>query len=53
MEYKGVNFIHPDWSMWEQFLYDDRSTYVIIVFDLSWSHIFLGRTIAQPNHLTA
>lgn len=26
MEYKGVNFIHPDWSMWEQFLYDDRST---------------------------
>jgi hypothetical protein len=28
MEYKGVNFIHPDWGMWEQFLYDDRSTYV-------------------------
>lgn len=27
MEYKGVNYLHPDWGMWEQFLYDDRNSY--------------------------
>jgi len=25
MEYKGVNFIYPEWGMWEQFIYLDKS----------------------------
>jgi len=27
MEYKGVNFIYPEWGMWEQFIYLDKSRY--------------------------